>query len=85
MHKITLNSLTLIFMLMFGFSCSSASPKIYQENMPQFDVRNFFRGSLEAYGILQDHRGKVIKTFTVKMFGSWQGNEGILKEDFIKI
>jgi hypothetical protein len=83
MHKITQNSLTLIFMLMFGFSCSSASPKIYQENTPKFDVRNFFRGSLEAYGILQDHRGKVIKTFTVKMFGSWQGNEGILKEDFI--
>ncbi len=83
MFKTLQNSITLTFLLMFGFSCSSSSPKIYQENNPKFDVRNFFRGSLEAYGILQDYRGKVIKTFTVKMSGSWQNNEGILKEDFI--
>jgi hypothetical protein len=83
MNKFSQNLLTLTFMLMFGFSCSSLSPKIYQENLPKFDVRDFFRGSLEAYGILQDRQGKVIKTFTVKLAGSWQGNQGILKEDFI--
>lgn len=70
-------------MLFFGFSCSSSSPKIYQDSAIKFDIRNYFRGKLEAFGTLQDYRGKVIKTFTVKMTGSWQGNEGVLKEDFV--
>ena len=47
------------------------------------DIRNYFRGDLEAFGILQDRGGKVIKTFTVKMNGTWQDNDGKLVEDFV--
>jgi hypothetical protein len=83
MHKNLKLLLTIIFMPMLLFSCSSKSPKIYENSSPKFDIRKFFRGNLEAYGILQDRSGKVIKTFTVKMTGSWQGNEGVLKEDFV--
>jgi len=83
MHKNLKLLLTLIFMPMLLFSCSNKSPKIYENSAPKFDIRKFFRGNLEAYGILQDRSGKVIKTFTVKMTGSWQGNQGILKEDFV--
>ncbi len=71
------------FIIMFSFSCSSHNPKIYANNSPQFDIRNYFRGNLEAYGILQDRSGKVIKTFTVKMKGSWKNNQGTLEEHFI--
>lgn len=83
MHKNYKILITSIFMLFFGFSCSSSSPKIYQNSAIKFDIRNYFRGNLEAFGTLQDYRGRVIKTFTVKMTGSWQGNEGVLKEDFV--
>jgi hypothetical protein len=83
MNKLLKKILISIVTLMSIFSCSKIEPKIYQQNSLKFDIRNFFKGDLQAYGILQDRSGKVIKTFTVKMHGSWKENEGILKEDFI--
>ncbi len=74
--------LTLIFAIMFCASCSTRSPEIYANQTPKFDIRQYFRGDLEAFGILKDRGGKVIKTFTVKMNGSWNGNDGKLVEDF---
>ena len=72
-----------ISLLMFCSSCSSTSPKIYSQSPLKMDIRNYFRGNLEAHGILQDRSGKVIKTFTVKMKGTWKGNDGKLEEDFV--
>ena len=67
----------------FIFGCSSIDPKVYSENSPKFDIRQYLNGPLEAQGILQDRSGKVIKTFTVKMVGNWNKNEGKLEEDFV--
>ena len=72
-----------ISLFMFCSSCSSTSPKIYSQSPLKMDIRNYFRGNLEAHGILQDRSGKVIKTFTVKMKGTWKGNDGKLEEDFV--
>lgn len=47
------------------------------------DIRQYLNGKLEAHGILQDRSGKMIKSFTVKMTGSWKGNEGKLEEHFV--
>ncbi len=69
--------------LAFLFGCSSIDPKIYSENSPKMDIRNYLSGPLEAQGILQDRSGKMIKSFTVKMTGTWRGNEGELKENFV--
>ena len=69
--------------LSFLFGCSSNDPKIYAKNSPKIDIRNYLNGKLEAQGILQNRAGEVIKTFTVKMLGTWNGNEGRLEEDFI--
>lgn len=75
----------LIFMTMLSslLGCSSIDPKIYSKNSPKMDIRNYLNGKLEAQGILQNRAGEVIKTFTVKMVGTWKGNEGKLEEDFI--
>jgi hypothetical protein len=81
MKKIIL--LTNFLLIMLCFSCSNISPQIYSANSPKMDIRNYFRGDLEAFGILQDRGGKVIKTFTVKMKGTWQNNDGKLEEDFV--
>ena len=68
----------------FIFGCtSSIDPKIYTKNSPKFDIRSYLNGPLEAHGILQNRSGEVIKTFSVKMVGSWVGNDGVLKEDFV--
>lgn len=71
-----------LIILMFCISCSSVNPKIYSNNNPKFDIRNYFNGNLEAQGILQDRSGKVIKSFKVTMKGSWQENKGKLEEEF---
>ena len=68
--------------LAFLLGCSSIDPKVYVDNSPKMDIRNYLNGPLEAQGILQDRSGKMIKSFTVKMTGTWQGNEGKLKENF---
>lgn len=65
------------------FGCSSVDPKIYAKNSPKMDIRNYLNGKLEAQGILQNRAGEVTRTFTVKMIGTWKGNEGKLEEDFI--
>ena len=70
-------------MLSSLLGCSSIDPKIYSKNSPKMDIRNYLNGKLEAQGILQNRAGEVIKTFTVKMVGTWKGNEGKLEEDFI--
>lgn len=78
-----INKLLLIMSLSFIFGCSgNIDPKIYAKNSPKFDIREFLNGKLEAHGILQDRSGKVIKTFAVKMNGSWDKNSGKLAEDF---
>ncbi len=67
----------------FLFGCSAIDPKVYSANSPKIDIRNYLNGPLEAQGILQDRSGKMIKSFSVKMVGSWQGNSGKLEENFI--
>lgn len=63
-------------------SCKSLSPKIYSENSPKMDIRQYLKGKLEAHGILQDRSGKMIKSFYVTMNGTWKGNNGKLEEHF---
>lgn len=65
------------------FSCSVSNPKIYENNSPKFDIRKYFNGKLEAYGVVKDWRGKITRRFYVTMTGSWKGNEGTLEESFI--
>jgi hypothetical protein len=68
----------------FLFGCSTETdPKIYSKNLPKLDIKNYFNGEVEAHGIIQDRGGKVIKTFTVKMNGIWNNNEGKIAEDFV--
>ncbi|MBU6339521.1 MAG: DUF3833 family protein [Rickettsiales bacterium] len=76
-------TMSIISSLSFLFGCANSDPKIYEKNSPKLDIRNYLNGNLEAQGILQDRGGKVIKSFTVKMKGTWKGNNGKLAEDFV--
>ena len=49
---------------------------------PQLDLRNYFDGTVDAWGIFTDRGGKIVKRFTVVMTCSWQGDEGVLDEAF---
>ncbi|MCY7307281.1 MAG: DUF3833 domain-containing protein [Rhodoferax sp.] len=62
-----------------------ASPKVadYANEKPLLDLRQYFNGTLDAYGVFTDRSGKVVRRFTVVMRCSWEGDNGILDEDFL--
>ncbi|WP_067867388.1 DUF3833 domain-containing protein [Neptuniibacter marinus] len=54
----------------------------YEENQPVLDLSEFFDGHLEAYGIVQDYKGKVSRRFRADILGQWDGDNGVLDELF---
>jgi len=62
--------------------CASQSIDQYRTEKPELDLQQYFNGMLDAYGVFTDRSGAVVKRFTVVMNCSWQGNEGVLDEDF---
>ena len=64
-------------------ACSSSSKLSHYENMePRLDLKEYFNGSIKAWGIVQDRSGKVTRRFDVDMVGSWDGDVGTLEEEF---
>ncbi len=78
MHKI----LILMGAMMLFSSCSSDHPSNYKDKTPKFDIRHYFDGKVEAWGLLQDRQGKVTRRFKVKMIGNWEKDKGTLTEYF---
>jgi hypothetical protein len=72
--------LTSFLILMSG--CQNYDLEDYRDAKPKVSVKSFFNGTIYAWGIFQDYSAKVIKHFTVKMEGRWEGNKGQLTEDF---
>jgi hypothetical protein len=62
--------------------CASHEVTDYQSERPVLDLRTYFNGIVDAWGVFTDRSGKVIKRFTVVMQCSWQGDEGVLDEAF---
>lgn len=80
--KTIFKSILTILLAMSIFSCSTITPKDYQENTPKLDIRNYLNGKVKAWGMLEDRSGKITRRFTVEMEGKWNGNEGVLEEYF---
>ena len=63
--------------------CGSQQINDYAADKPVLELRDYFNGTLDAYGVFTDRSGKVVKRFTVVMKGTWTGDDGVLDEDFI--
>lgn len=67
--------------------CAGPQPADYAREQPRLDLRQYFSGTLDAYGIFTDRSGRVVKRFTVVMNCSWSGppgqETGVLDEQFI--
>ncbi len=63
--------------------CAGPQVADYASDKPVLDLRQYFNGTLDAYGVFTDRSGKVVKRFTVVMRCSWTGDEGVLDEDFV--
>lgn len=62
--------------------CSSLEVEKYRSEQPVLDLRTYFDGTLDAYGMFQDRSGAVIKRFHVLIEASWEGEVGTLDERF---
>ena len=62
--------------------CGTQQIADYANEKPALDLRRYFNGTLDAYGVFTDRSGKVVKRFTVVMNCTWQGDSGVLDEDF---
>lgn len=63
-------------------ACASPQPTDYRDEAPVLDLRRYFSGPLQAHGVFMDRSGKVVRRFTVAMVGRWDGDQGVLEEDF---
>ncbi len=62
--------------------CASVDVGHYAAEQPVLDLRQYFDGRLDAYGLFQDRAGKVVKRFHVRIDAHWEGDTGILDEHF---
>ncbi len=62
--------------------CSSTPVTEYAQQTPVLELRDYFNGTLDAYGLFTDRSGKVVKRFTVVMECQWTGDQGVLDEAF---
>lgn len=76
--KLLLSSVLCLFIS----GCTDNKLEYYENNKPKLDLRSFFSGDFNAWGGIYDFRGKLTRTFHIKMKGTWQGNEGLLEEWF---
>lgn len=62
--------------------CAGPEVTQYAGEKPVLDLRTYFNGTLDAYGIFTDRSGTVVKRFTVVMRCQWNGDDGVLDEAF---
>ena len=63
--------------------CSDPKPEEYKNAAPTLDLKSYLNGNFEAWGMIQQPNGKVIKHMKATLHASWQGDAGTLKEHFV--
>lgn len=78
--RFLLLNLMVIIMSLNGCSRDKLSP--YADMQPALNMQAYFNGPIKAWGIVQDWKGEVVSRFDVVMVGRWEGDKGVLEEDF---
>jgi hypothetical protein len=81
MIAMIMRRLTVILGVALLAGCA-ASVRDYADREPQLDLKTYFDGPLVAWGIVQDRSGEMTRSFRVDMVGRWDGDTGVLEEDF---
>jgi len=63
--------------------CAGPQVSDYSQHKPELDLRTYFNGEVQAWGVFTDRSGAVVKRFKVQMDCQWQGDEGVLDEAFV--
>ena len=63
-------------------ACVSPTPHDYAAQQPALDMKAYFNGKVDGWGMIQDRAGKVTRRMTVEITGTWNGDTGTLDERF---
>jgi hypothetical protein len=73
--------MSLLAVLALG-GCAGVDVERYAAERPLLDLRRYFDGRIEGWGMFQDRSGAVVKRFHVVIDARWQGGTGTLDEAF---
>ena len=62
--------------------CATVAPQDYAREKPALDLREDFTGRVDAWGVVQDRSGRILKRMVVEIDGAWKGDTGTLDERF---
>jgi hypothetical protein len=62
--------------------CATVDVANYRSERPPLDLARYFNGTVDGWGMFQDRSGQVVRRFTVRIDGTWDGNRGTLDEHF---
>lgn len=74
--------LSLLLALFLLAGCAAPEVRDYANERPSLDLREYFNGPMTGYGVFTDRQGAVKARFVVRMQGRWEGENGVLEEDF---
>ena len=77
-----LTYLRLLLLCVLLAGCGQVDVKQYAGQTPELDLREYFAGRVDGWGMFQDRKGEVIKRFHVLINGHVEGNTLTLDEDF---
>lgn len=63
--------------------CAGGGIDRYQSEQPELKLENYFNGKLDAWGMFQKRNGQVVKRFKIEIDAHWEGDKGVLDEQFI--
>jgi hypothetical protein len=81
--KISFLALTVFCAALMAGCASPSDPSRYAHEQPALDLRDYFNGNVDDWGIVQNRRGAVIRRFTVAINCQWSGDVGTLDESFM--
>lgn len=71
------------FLLAFTVAgCASVDVGQYASERPTLDLKRYFDGTIDGWGMFQDRSGKVVTRFHVVIEASWNDDTGTLDESF---
>ena len=73
----------IVTILLTNCSGNNMKPIDFKDQKPRLIIEEYLSGNVEAWGILQNRSGKVIRQFTADLNGKWDGKQLVLDEKFI--
>ena len=62
--------------------CATVDIKDYAAEQPKLDLKQYFNGTIDGWGMVQDRSGKVTRRFHVVIDAKWNADTGVLDESF---